>query len=61
MTDDLHTGAAKGAAGRDRLAEADRAALDAGAKYACELAAALPRDHHMYEEPVLAWRPEPGR
>ncbi|MCY3982049.1 MAG: hypothetical protein OXF26_00250 [Alphaproteobacteria bacterium] len=48
-------------AGLDHLKGEDRAALDAGTALAGALAAALPRDHHMYEEPVLAWRPEPGR
>ena len=49
------------AAGLDHLAGEDRAALDAGTKLADDLAAALPRDHHMYEEPALTWRAEPGR
>ena len=57
MTDDPRARAA----GLDHLAGEDRAALEAGTKQADELAAALPRDHHMYEEPVLIWRPEPGR
>jgi len=49
------------AAGLDHLTGEDRAALDAGTKLADDLAAALPRDHHMYEEPALTWRAEPGR
>ena len=49
------------AAGLDHLEGEDKAALDAGTKLADELAAALPRDHHMYEEPALTWRPESGR
>jgi len=49
------------AAGPDRPKGGRRAAPDAGASPADRLAAELPRDHHMYEEPALAWRPEPGR
>ncbi len=57
MTDDPRAKAA----GLDHLKGEDRAALDAGTKLADELAAALPRDHHMYEEPALTGRPELGR
>ena len=57
MTDDPRASAA----GLDHLTGEDRDALDAGTALADELAAALPRDHCMYEEPALTWRPEPGR
>ena len=57
MTDDPRAKAA----GLDHLRGEDRAALDAGTKLADELAAALPHDHHMYEEPALVRRAEPGR
>ena len=57
MTDDPRAKAA----GLDHLEGEDKAALDAGTALADELAAALPREHHMHEEPALTWRPEPGR
>ncbi len=57
MTDDPRARAA----GLDHLEGRHRAALDAGTALADRLAAELPRDHHMYEEPALTSRPEPGR
>ena len=37
------------------------AQFERGTALAAKHAGDLPRDHHMYEEPVTVLRPEPGR
>ena len=50
-----------GEAGPVRLKGDHLAQFERGTALAAKHAGDLPRDHHMYEEPVTVLRPEPGR
>ena len=50
-----------GEAGPGHLKGEHLAQFERGTALAAKHAGDLPRDHHMYEEPVTVLRPEPGR